>query len=278
MATNERTVSDAICSIWNASLLSHGIYTAYRTTRNKQARGINLLASTHTHTPLCHQRRIEPTVLASLVINHNTCHHHHHHHPLLNWTLISEAHTHTSSARPPLLASYSASLAPPSPESPDTSPKPACLVLATPSSPPPVSSTLLVVPGGPDGFAFQSLPPSAHRAGGVAAPVGVARCAAGAGVDDADAGDGVGVVGVVAPVAVVVEVEVVAGAVAVAGALVVAVHAAVRAVAPADVAAAVGVAAGAESMTHKARGECWVRQVPKVLMVVEVVVAVAGDE
>lgn len=216
-------------------------------------------------------------MLATLVINHNTFHHHHH--PfLLNCTLISEAHTHRSSARPPLLASYSASLAPPSPESPGTSPKPACLALATPSSPPPVSSTLLVVPGGPDGFAFQSLPPSAHRAGGVAAPVGVARCAAGAGVDDADAGDGVGVVGVVAPVAVVVEVEVVAGAVAVAGALVVAVHAAVRAVAPADVAAAVGVAAGAESMTHKARGECWVRQVSKVLMVVEVVVAVAGDE
>ena len=42
----------------------------------------------------------------------------------------------------------------------------------------------------------------------------------------------------------------------------------------------VDVAAGAGSMTHRVRGECWVQQVSKVLTVAEVVAvaAVAGDE
>ena len=48
-------------------------------------------------------------------------------------------------------------------------------------------------------------------------------------------------------------------------------------VAPADVDVAAGADAG--SMMHKARGECWVLQVLKVLTVAEVVVAaVAGGE
>ncbi len=90
-----------------------------------------------------------------------------------------------------------------------TSPKPACLVLAIPSSHrPAVSLSLHLVPAAPDEFADQSLPLSAvDRAGGGAAPVGAVRRAA-----DADAGDGVDDDVVVAPfAAALVEVEVVVG-------------------------------------------------------------------
>ena len=122
-----------------------------------------------------------------------------------------------------------------------------------------------------------------HRAGDVAAPVGVVRCAAGA--DDGDV--------VVAPCATVVEFDIVADGelvVGLAAVLADVVPDVVLAVAPAaelaavldvvalvDVDVAAGAGAGAGSMTHKARGECWVLQVLKVLTVAEVVVAaVAG--
>lgn len=79
-------------------------------------------------------------------------------------------------------------------------------------------------------------------------------------------------VAVVAPTVVVFEAEAAAGA-------------AVPAVVPADVADVAGVAvadvvvaACAGSVTHRARGECWVQQVSKVLMAVEAAAAVAGEE
>ena len=123
-----------------------------------------------------------------------------------------------------------------------------------------------------------------HRAGDVAAPVGVVRCAAGA--DDGDV--------VVAPFATAVGFEIVADAgelvdglaavladvvpdVVLAVAPAAALAAVPDVVAPVDVDVAAG--ADAESMMHKARGECWVLQVLRVLTVAEVVVAaVAGGE
>lgn len=120
-----------------------------------------------------------------------------------------------------------------------------------------------------------------HRAGDVAAPVGVVRYAAGA--DDGDV--------VVAPFATVVGFEIAAELVdGLAAVLADVVPDFVLAVAPAaglaavpDAVAPVGVdvATGADagSMMHKARGECWVLQVLKVLRGAEVVVAaVAGGE
>ena len=50
------------------------------------------------------------------------------------------------------------------------------------------------------------------------------------------------------------------------------------ATAPDDVGPDVAAGAGAESMMHKARGECWVQQVSKVLTTGEVVAAAAGGD
>lgn len=205
--------------------------------------------------------------------------------PLTSW-----ARTHSFSSRPLLPSSNPASLAPHVPGSLCTSPKPAGPVLTGPSSPPPVSSSLLPVLVGQDGFAVQNLPPCAARRGGdVAAPVDVVRRAAGA-----DAGDDVDVVAAAA-LFVIVDAEVVAGAadavlaVVPANVLVVvvlhavALPAVLAAVEPAAVGPAavdpVDVDAGVGSMTHRARGECWVQQALKVLTVAELAVAVvAGGE
>ena len=196
---------------------------------------------------------------------------------------IAEAHTHKASSRPPLPASKPACLALHAPKSPDTSPQSACLVLPTPSAPRPVSSSLLLVlVGPPNGFAGQSLPSCAvHRAGDGAAPTDVVQRAAGA-----DAGDDVDVVAAAAPVAIVVEAGLVAGAVvpAVAVALPAAELPAVElpvvalpAVVP-DAVALPADAANVGSMTHKARGECWVQQVSTASTVMEAAAVVAGDE
>ena len=162
---------------------------------------------------------------------------------------------------PPSPSSNPASLAPPVPNSPGTSPNSASLVPATLASRPrPVSSTLLLVPGGPSGSAIQSLPPSddvAHPDGDAAAPVDAVHYAD----DDVDAAVGAAAaaaVAVVAPFAIAVGFEIVADAFA--------------------VSAVVPVAAGAGSVTHTARGECWVQRVSKSLKEPGVVVAaVAGD-